>query len=150
MSSPLGQIVDANSNTSSVDTWALVMSGVVINTISATTTQIEVIQADYDYSVDLSVQGQSAGIGWTYTPGTDTFATPPPPPIDWIEVVEEDFDAIANDLLQCLSDATSGGSLSNVQLATAFGNALNDSLDSFSANQLAIMNSIYQYILNGG
>lgn len=145
----LGLVIDANSNISANDTWALVMNAIVVNIIVATPAQIQVIKADYDYSVDLTIQGQSAGIGWTYAPSTDTFSAPPPPPINWVLIVQEDFDQLANDLIQCLTDSQAGG-LSNVQLATAFGNSLNDSMASFSPNQLALMNSIYQYILSGG
>ena len=146
---PLGLVIDANSNTAAVDSWALILSGTVVNTITANDAQIQVIKGDYDYCVDLTIQGQTAGIGWTYTPATDTFSTPPPPPTNWVIVVQNDFDQISTDLLQCLSDSLVGG-LSNVQLATAFGNALNDSMSSFSPNQLVLMNAIYQYILSGG
>jgi hypothetical protein len=144
---PLGQIIDQNSNTAANDTWALVTSGIVVNTIVANLASVQAIAANYDYSVDLTIQGQSAGIGWTYTSATDTFAAPPPPPTNWIQVVELDFDQVCADLQQTLSDAAN---LDPTDLATAYANALNDSESGFTTNQLTLMNAIYSYILGGG
>lgn len=143
----LGQIIDQNSNIAANDTWALVVSNIVVNTIISNLAGIQTIAASYDYSVDLTVQGQAAGIGWTYNPTTDTFASPPPPPIDWVPVVEADFDQLVTDLLQTLSDASN---LSSTDLATAYAYAVSDSSALFTPNQLTLMNAIYTYIVGGG
>jgi hypothetical protein len=144
----MGAIIDQNSNTSSVDTWALITGTTVVNTILCNLAGAESIQASYDYLVDLTVQGQTAGIGWTYAPSTDTFSSPPPTPTDWELIVEEDFDQIVTDLLQLLSDASNN--LTPTQLAVAYSYATADSSGSYTTNQAALMDKIYQYILNGG
>lgn len=147
----MGSIIDQNSNTTSNDNWALITGTTVVNTIISNLSGIEAIQSNYDFLVDMTIQGQSAGIGWTYTSTTDTFAAPPPQETDWITVVQDDFDNIAIALLQCLSDAGSGGGdLSPTDLANAFANATTDSSPSYSTNQATLMTTIYQYILNGG
>jgi hypothetical protein len=148
---PLGIIVDQNPNAASVDLWALVTGTTVVNTIESDYAGIQNIQSSYDYLVDLTEQGQVAGIGWTYAPQTDTFTGPSTPPPDWITVVEDDFDNLVDDLLQCLQDAGEmGGNLSPTDLAQAFSNATLDSQASYTPNQAALMLAIYQYILGGG
>lgn len=146
-------VVNPNSNLTSVDTWALISNNIIINTILDTTLDMnssEILNS-YDYVVDLTIQGQEAGVGWTYNPEGNTFTAPPPPPIDWISTVVDDFDNIASSLLQCLSDAGSqGGALTQQQLLETYQASLEDSQDSFSPNQLALMQSIYQFILSGG
>jgi hypothetical protein len=145
---PLGNIVDPNtSNPAQNDTWALVTGTTVVNTIISSTTAITSVSGSYDYSVNLHIQGQVAGIGWSYNPTSDTFAAPPPPPPNWIAIVEADFDQVCVDLLQTLSDA---GNLNSTDLATAYAYALSDSESTFSSNQLALMNAIYAYIASGG
>lgn len=151
-------VVNANSNVTSTDTWALVTSGVIINTILASVNDVNKALTlgpnqltAVDYIVDLTIQGQKAGIGWTYNASGNTFTAPPPPPIDWISTVVADFDSVASQLLQSLSDAGSGGgNLTPTQLQNAFNASLEDSQDSFSPNQMALMQSIYNYILSGG
>src|ERR1700677_2973169 len=129
----LGNIVDPNTgNTSENDTWALVTGTTVVNTIVSSTTAITSTAVSYDYSVNLHIQGQVAGIGWSYNPSTDTFASPPPPPIDWVAIVNEDFDQVCTDLLQTLSDADN---LSPTDLASAYAYSLSDSESGFSPNQ---------------
>src|ERR1700678_4097271 len=135
---PLGLVIDQNSNTAANDTWALVTSGIVVNTIVSNLAGVQAIAASYDYSVDLTIQGQTAGIGWTYNPTTDTFAAPPPPPMDWIPAVEADFDQVVADLAQLLSDASN---LDPTDLATAYAYALADSESSFTTNELTLMNA---------
>jgi|ERR1700722_5949525 len=146
---PLGNIVDQNSDTSANDTWALVLSGVVINTIVSNVAGIQSIAPGYDYSVDLNVQGQQAGIGWTYNPNSDTFAAPSAPPTNWVEVVQDDFDSVATAIEQVLSDYQNGD-LSLSDLANAYAASLSDGESAFSQNQLALMNSIYLYVQSGG
>src|ERR1700677_1742981 len=109
MKMPLGIIVNENQNPNSADTWALVLNDMVINTIIATGNQVvgSWLISSYDYIVDLTIQGQNAGVGWTYSPGGNTFTTPPPPPINWQDIVQEDFDGIMSCLYQIIQDAGS-------------------------------------------
>jgi hypothetical protein len=145
----LGQIVDQNSNTASVDTWALVLNGVVVNTILSNLAGIQNIAASYDYCVDLTIQGQTAGIGWAYTPSTDVFVGPTTPATNWGEALQEDFDQIASSLYQVVSDYQESGFTAD-QLATAFAASLTDGTTPFTANETAMMNSIYVWAMNGG
>jgi len=146
-------VVNPNSNLTSVDTWALISNNIIINTILDTTLDMnssEILNS-YDYVVDLTIQGQEAGVGWTYNPEGNTFTAPPPPPIDWISTVVDDFDNIASSLLQCLGDAgAGGGNLTPTQLTETYNAMLEDSQDSFSPNQLVLMQTIFTYISNGG
>jgi hypothetical protein len=147
----MGTIVDQNSDASANDSWALVSGTTVINTIVSNLAGIEAIQANYDYLVDLTIQGQTAGIGWTYSAQTDAFNTPPAPTVNWIETLETDFDNISGSLQQCLVDSGPlGGSVSKSDLAQAFAAATSDSSASYTPNQQAIMLAIYQYVLGGG
>lgn len=145
----LGNIVDQNSDTSANDTWALISGTIVVNTIISNFSGIQNIAGNYDYCVDLTMQGQEAGVGWVYTSGTDTFASPPSPPTDWVAIVQDDFDSIATAIEQVLSDYQGAG-LTTQQLATAYSYSLIDGQAAFSKNQLVLMNSIYQYVLGGG
>lgn len=146
-------IVNPNSNLMSVDVWALISGDIVVNTILDTTQDMNSspILNSYDYVVDCTIQGQLAGIGWTYNPTGNTFTAPPPPPIDWISTVVADFDNIAESLLQCLNDiGVNGGSLTSDQINNCFNAMLEDEQDSFSPNQLVLMQKILAYIQSGG
>lgn len=151
---PLGLIVDPNtSNAGESDVWALVTSGIVVNTIECETSEMTTaFAANYDYCVDINVQGQAdASIGWTYNPTSDTFTAPASPPMDWIGQVQSDFDGIASAITDCLEDAgPMGGDLDPTDLATAYSYSLSDSESTFSPNQLTLMNAVYAYILSGG
>lgn len=146
-------IVNPNTNLFSVDTWALVSDDTVINTILDTTEDMnssEILNS-YDYVVDLTMQGQAAGVGWTYNPGGNTFTAPPPPPIDWQDVVQTDFDTVMQDLIQLVTDCGSdGGSLTTDQIQAAYEAALEDSEADFTPNQLALMGTILSYVKSGG
>jgi hypothetical protein len=146
----MGTIIDQNSDASANDTWALVTNGVVVNTIISNFAGIQNIQSQYDYLVDLTIQGQTAGIGWTYTQATDTFAAPASPPNNYIQIVQDDFDQIVNDLLQVLSDVYVAGNLSPDQVASAFAAAAIDSSASYTTNMSTIMTAIYNFVQNGG
>jgi len=76
----MGVIKDQNGNPASADTWALVTGGFVVNIIVGTLSDIQAIQANYDFLVDLSVGGQTPNVGYSYDSVHDTFAAPPPPP----------------------------------------------------------------------
>ena len=147
---PLGNVIDPNTgDPSEVDTWALVTGSTVVNTILSSTTAITGISGNYDYSVNLHIQGQEAGIGWTYTPGTDTFAAPSEPDTDWLLIVQEDFDSVAEGIQQILSDYEASG-LNSEDLATAYAYSLADTEDTFTPSQRAVMDAIYAMIQNGG
>ena len=144
----LGNVVDPNTgNTTESDTWALVTGTTVVNTILSSTAGITSVSGSYDYSVNLTMQGQAAGIGWSYNPCTDTFTSPPPPPTNWVALVEADFDQVVVDILQTLDDASN---LNPTDLATAYAYALSDTESEFTTNQLTLMNAIYAYIASGG
>lgn len=146
----LGLIIDPNTqNPNSADVWALVTGDSVVNTIVASTNQIAAIAKDYDYLIDLNVQGQNAGTGWTYDSEQDQFTPPPSAQQDFVEAVQADFDAVADGILQLLSDYQGSG-ITQQQLNQAFVGCLNDTQSTFSANQLALMNAIYNYVLGGG
>src|ERR1700677_3295071 len=116
-------VVSANKNLDSSDDWALVSGGIVINTILASVNSIYQalgngpnMYTSMDYLVDLTVQGQSASIGWTYNPGGNTFIGPPVPPINWTDELQGDIDGVASGLIQCIYDmGTDGGSLTSEQ-----------------------------------
>ena|ERR1700677_3129937 len=146
-------IVDPNPNLMSADSWALVSGGMVINTIIDTTQDMNtspILQA-YDYVVDMTMQGQNAGIGWTYNSTGNQFTPPPQPPINWSDVVQGDFDGIAQGLIQVVFDSGSqGGALTTQQITAAFNAAIEDTQSGFTPNQMQLMNTILSYVQSGG
>jgi hypothetical protein len=151
MAKPLGMIIDPNPITTASDVYALVLNNTVINTIMASANDIQSIAATYDYSVDITMQGQAfAYIGCSYNGATNQFTRPPAPPINWVQNVELDFDTVIEDIQQILNDAgESGGNLSPTQLLQAYNSALNDN-PNLDVPTLTLIASIYQYVLAGG
>jgi hypothetical protein len=146
----LGMIKDANPNPNAIDVYALVISNTVVNMIVASYNEILAIYKSYDYCVDVTMQGQQPGPGWSYNGSEDQFTAPPPPSIDWVGNVQGDFDAILSDISQCVNDAGSnGGSLTPQQINAAYNSALNDNPD-LDAATLTLFQTIYEYILAGG
>jgi len=79
MAVPKGTIVDQNSDPTAVDLWALVLNGLVVQSIMASLTDVQSVYApQYDYCVDTTVGGQSFNIGDAYNAGSDTFGLPVP------------------------------------------------------------------------
>jgi len=148
---PLGMIVDQNPIVTAVDVYALVLNNTVVNTILASYNDIQAIYKTYDYSVDVTMNGNaSASIGYTYNASNDTFIAPPAPPINWVANVQADFDNVISGLQQIINDCgSSGGNLTNDQITTAYNSSLNDNpgLDEATTN---LMTTIYQYVLAGG
>lgn len=148
---PIGMIIDANPLPKAVDIWALVLNNIVVNTIVASTNDIQAIYKTYDYSVDVTMQGQAeCGTGFTYNASLNQFIPPPSPPIDWVANVQADFDNVISSLQQVMIDiGPSGGSLSPAQINTAYNSSLNDNpgLDIPTRN---LMTTILQYVLSGG
>lgn len=151
MSKPLGIIVNKNPIVTASDVYALVLNNTVVNTIMASYNDILAIYQIYDYCIDITMGGQtSAGIGDTYNASQGTFTSPPAPPINWVQNVQIDFDAIISNLQQTIIDCGGGGvSLTSDQVTQAYNSALNDNpgLDQPTLNLLV---TIYQYILAGG
>lgn len=151
-------VVDPNSNVTSADTWALVSNGFIVNTILASVNDINQSIMDnvtyytaMDYIVDLTIQGQRAGIGWSYNSTLDQFTAPTPPPPNWSDVVQTDFDSVASDLTQLVTDSGPlGGSLTTQQIQAAFNAAIEDSESFFTPNQMTLMNAILNYVQSGG
>lgn len=73
----MGTIVHPPGNNVVEDNWALVEDGIVSNVIVANATFIGTIQANYDFLVDITEGAQTAGPGYSYDDGMDTFAAPP-------------------------------------------------------------------------
>lgn len=77
--SKLSIIVDQPGDPTSVDTWAIVDSGVVGNIVVGSLDFIQSIIADHDYAVDVTVGGQTVSVGYLYNAGGDSFSKPLPP-----------------------------------------------------------------------
>ena len=151
MAKPLGMIISQNPVVDANDVYATVLNNVVTNTILASYNFITSIAQDYDYCVDLTMQGDPAvSTGYTYNASLNQFTAPPAPPIDWIQNVRQDFDNIISDIHQVIIDCgKQGGSLNNNNIQAAYNSALNDNqnLDIATTNLLA---TILQYVLAGG
>lgn len=154
----MATVVSPNSNVHSSDAWALVSNGLIINTILASVNDINQalslgpnIYTAMDYLVDLTIQGQSASIGWSYNSQLNSFMPPTPPAPNWSDVVQSDFDAAASDITQIVTDSGPlGGSLSTQQIQNAFNAAIEDSESFFTPNQMALMNLLLNYVKSGG
>lgn len=140
----MGSIIDQNSNAAAEDNWALVYQGIVVNTIVGDLSDVTNIQNNYDFLIDLNVQGQTdVSIGWLYDSGSDSF-TNQSPPVDHGADVRNDFNNIVAALIQCVDDV---GYLDQKELATAFGYSMNDNSGNIDDATISIMEKIYSYIV---
>jgi len=156
MERSLAIVVSPNGNLNSVDTWALVKDGAIVNTLLASTADINQsidnhtsLFTSNDYVVDLTIQGQNAGPGWTYDSEGNTFIGPTPPEINWIDIVHLDFTDISQSLLSAINNFETGA-LSEADMLSAYTAAIQDNQSNFTANQAALMNSIYNFVKSGG
>jgi hypothetical protein len=141
-----GIIVDQPDNSTTYNDWALVTGTTVANIINANLNFIQSIQSSYDYLVDLTVGNNYSNCepGSVYNVGSDTFS---PPPINYIQRLESDLDAVFAALSQALADSQG---MSSADMVSACDNANSDSSGSFSANESALATAIYNWIQGGG
>lgn len=148
MGTPLGIIKDPNPNRNAEDVYSLIINNIVVNTILASYNDILHIAANYDYCVDITMNGSlNYGIGNTYIPSNDDFYIPPPPPIDWPESVQLDFDNILLVIQQAVNDCGPGGGNMTIQQVNAsYNSALNDNPNLDQAT-LTLFETIYNYVI---
>jgi hypothetical protein len=150
MSAPLGIILHANPNQTAVDTWALVLNGVVQNTVVNTYQQMLPAAVNYDYCIDMSMSKNYTSPGFLYNAETDTFTNPnPPPPIDWKTTVRGDFNDIVGTLQTLLNDIQAGG-VSASDVADAYYDCINVDNLGLDSPTLNLMIAIYNWTQEGG
>lgn len=151
MAEALGIIVNRNPDPKAADIYALVLNNTVVNTIIASYNDIILLSRSYDYTIDITMNGDpTAGIGCTYNAGLDTFIHPPAPPINWVENVRTEFNDLISNLQQMVIDSgVNGGKLSPIDISAAYNSALNDN-PGLDNQTLALVEAIHQYILAGG
>jgi hypothetical protein len=145
---PLGMIVDINPNHNASDVYALVSQNIVVNTILCSYNDILRISSNYDYCVDVTMNGDSqCGPGFTYNASDDTFIAPPSPPMDWVANAETDFDTIISSIQQVIVDSgPQGGALTTQQVNAAYNSALNDN-PGLSQATLTMLQTVYNYVI---
>lgn len=144
----MGIIVDQNSDANSIDDWAIVSGTTVSNIISADLSFIQSIQAYFTYAVDISVGGQSTGIGYIYDSGADTFS---PPPVNYVALLQADVNALQGAYLQILSDynaAIADSHQSDADSGIAAG--ITDASASYSTNESTPFTSLVGIVSTGG
>lgn len=126
--------------------YALIQSGIVVNTIIADPSDPE----DPSYLwVDITSVTPQPGIGWSYN--GSTFTPPAAPPIDWSVILENDIDNIQSAYLQALSDyqaAQAAGSQSDADSGIAAG--ISDSESSYTTNEATPFTQFIALISSGG
>jgi hypothetical protein len=144
----LGIIVDQNSDPTASDNWAIVISGVVAEFVTASYNFVSEYTSAFDYAVDMTVGGQTGvEVGYYYDPTTDTFSAS----MDYNTALQADINALQTAYLQCLSDynaAVTAGSTSQADAGVSAG--LSDASATYSSNEASPFEALVALVQSGG